>query len=393
MTETSSSRNAFQRRYFAWAQPYYDRMEPALRAEAMRIDQFLYSARGLGFWVGLAGAVAGSAAGLKATGFPWGLALLCSVAVWVALLFAGASAWLKPQQFHWRRLVRDGLLTVGLAYAGALTGFLVARMTRDGSLEAERLGPALWAATQRAAPVLALGALALVAMMALMAQLRRQQLGRELERLRLVQERDAAARQAAEARLALLQAQIQPHFIFNTLAALQHWVDEGDARAAPLLRSLTGFLRGSTELLSQDAVRLSDELPLVRHYLAVMQARLGERLRATVEEDLACAAVALPPGLLLTLVENAIEHGAGARLQGGEVRVRTMLDDAGRCRIEVSDNGPGLAPGWREGVGLANARERLAHRFGPRARLLLEPLSPGVGAVIEIDPEEAGDAR
>jgi hypothetical protein len=389
------SYNAFQRRYFAWAQPYYDRMDPAMRAEAMRIDQFLYSARGLGFWLGLLGALAGSTVGLKAAGFPWSLALVCSLAVWIALIGAGASAWLRPQQFGLPRLLRAGLLAVALAYAGALTGFLVARSTRDGGIDPERLGAALWAATQRAAPVLLLGALALVAVMAMAAQLRRQQLGRELDRLRLVQERDAAARQAAEARLALLQAQIQPHFIFNTLAALQHWVDEGDARAAPLLRSLAGFLRGSTELLAQDAAPLGNELPLVRHYLAVMQARLGDRLRATVEADAACAAVALPPGLLLTLVENAVEHGAGARLQGGEVQVRASLD-GGRCRIEVSDNGPGLAPGWREGVGLANARERLAHRFGPRARLRLEPLEPpadGTRAVIEIDLDEARDAR
>jgi LytS/YehU family sensor histidine kinase len=163
--------------------------------------------------------------------------------------------------------------------------------------------------------------------------------------------------------------------------------------AAPLLRSLTGFLRGSTELLAQDAVALGAELPLVEHYLAVMQARLGDRLRASVQAQPGCAGVSLPPGLLLTLVENAVEHGAAARLQGGEVRVRAALE-AGHCRIEVSDNGPGLVPGWREGVGLANARQRLAHRFGPRARLQLEPLEPcGVRAVIDIDLEEPLDAR
>ena len=136
-----------------------------------------------------------------------------------------------------------------------------------------------------------------------------------------------------------------------------------------------------------DAAPIGAELPLVRHYLAVMQARLGERLRAGVDEGPGCAEVALPPGLLLTLVENAVEHGAAARLLGGEVQVHTRRE-AGCCLIEVSDNGPGLAPGWREGVGLANARERLAHRFGPRARLRLETLQPGVRAVIEIDLQE-----
>jgi LytS/YehU family sensor histidine kinase len=220
-----------------------------------------------------------------------------------------------------------------------------------------------------------------------MARLRRWQMARELAHLRLEQALEVARRQAAEARLAALQAQVQPHFIFNTLAALQHWVDEGDPRAAPLLRALTGFLRGSTELLARDSATLGDELPLVEHYLAVMQARWGERLRSRVDADAASRAVQLPPGLLLTLVENAVEHGAGARLEGGEVRVRVQVDGA-RCQVEVSDNGPGLAPGWQEGVGLGNVRQRLAHRFGDRARLVLEDAAPGVRARIELDLRE-----
>ena len=126
------------------------------------------------------------------------------------------------------------------------------------------------------------------------AAIRRFQLHRELAAMRLTQERDAAARQLAEARLKLLQGQIQPHFVFNTLAAIQHWVDEGDPRAGPLLRASTSFLRGSTELLGQESVVLAVEIETVRHYLSIMTARLGDRRaleRAAPTIDLVAACV------------------------------------------------------------------------------------------------------
>lgn len=379
--------NRVQRCYFRWAAPWYARMEPGLREEARRIDTFLYSARGLWVWAGVVCAIVGSTFGLAAAGLPPALALLCSSAVWVALLGAGLSAWLMPERHTARRLGRTAVVVTGMAFAGALTGFLVARAAVHGARTPGEFIAPLGDAFLRAAPVLLLGGVALVVVMAIMARLRRWQMARELAHLRLEQALEVARRQAAEARLAALQAQVQPHFIFNTLAALQHWVDEGDPRAAPLLRALTGFLRGSTELLARDSATLGDELPLVEHYLAVMQARWGERLRSRVDADAASRAVQLPPGLLLTLVENAVEHGAGARLEGGEVRVRVQVDGA-RCQVEVSDNGPGLAPGWQEGVGLGNVRQRLAHRFGDRARLVLEDAAPGVRARIELDLRE-----
>lgn len=379
--------NRVQRCYFRWAAPWYDRMDAGLREEARRIDTFLYSARGLWVWAGVVSAIVASAFGLAAAGFPPALALLCSAAVWVALLGAGLSAWLMPERHTARRLGRTAIIVTGMAFSGALTGFLVARATVHGArTPGEFVGP-LGEAFVRAAPVLLLGGVALVVVMAAMARLRRWQMARELAHLRLEQALEVARRQAAEARLAALQAQVQPHFIFNTLAALQHWVDEGDPRAAPLLRALTGFLRGSTELLARDSATLGDELPLVEHYLAVMQARWGERLRSRVDADAACWAVQLPPGLLLTLVENAVEHGAGARLEGGQVQVQARVHGR-RCVVEVRDNGPGLAAGWQEGVGLGNVRQRLAHRFADRARLVLEDAAPGARARIELDLDE-----
>jgi LytS/YehU family sensor histidine kinase len=185
-----------------------------------------------------------------------------------------------------------------------------------------------------------------------------------------------------------LQGQIQPHFIFNTLSALQHWVDTGDARAPALLRSLTAFLRGSTELLARDETTLADEAAMVGHYLAIQQARLGARLASSVQVDPALNTTPLPPGLLLTLVENAVEHGVTPALGGGALRLSAERDGA-HARIEVLNTGAPLAPGWREGVGLANCRARVAHRWRERASLVLASEAQGTRATLRVPLEEA----
>ena len=383
----SSSHNALQRAYFRWAEPFYRRLPPEAQAEARRMDEFLYTTRGgLALWLGWLSAVAGSTAGLVwGVGMPWGLALVCSVGVWLGILIALGSAWLVPDKFTGTRLWRGGLLAVVMAFAGAFTGFLVGRLTRKGNLALafEDLGDKLVIAAKQATPILLIGVVALFALLWGVAQIRRSQAQHQLEQARVVQAQDTLARQMAEARLKLLQAQIQPHFIFNTLAALQHWVDTSDARAAPLLRSLTGFLRGSTELMARDEVALAEELGLVRHYLAIMQARLGERLQTEMSSTPEADGWHLPPGLLLTLVENALEHGVGPALQAVQVRVTAAVQD-GHLTLTVQDTGPGLSPGWQEGVGLANARERLQHRFGSQARLRVEAAEPGVRATLTV---------
>lgn len=190
-------------------------------------------------------------------------------------------------------------------------------------------------------------------------------------RLRELDERDRAIDLARQ----LATAQIQPHFLFNSLASLQHWVDTRDERAGPMLTSLTGYLRATLPLFERRSLTLGEELEAARRYLEVMQARLGERLRFSIEvAEPALLAAALPPGVLLTLVENAVEHGVAARLSGGTVRLRLHRAGPG-VRVEVADDGPGLAEGAIEPapghVGLANTRARLAQAFGERARLVL----------------------
>jgi sensor histidine kinase YesM len=373
----------FRARYFAWARDYYARknLPPALMAQAIALDELLYSRRGLGVWLGFFGSMAGGAFGLKAAGLGWGWAIGLSVFIVSAISFALLSTWLRPEQFTARSMRRVGVIVILAAFSGTIVGVLMRSATSAQTpLTWERLADVLW----RTAPLQLLVGLALLLLMYVTAAARRHLLSREMAQLRAEQERDAAARQAAEAQLKLLRAQIQPHFIFNTLSALQHWVDTADPRAPALLRSLTGFLRSSTELLARDETKLGDEVAMVRHYLAVMTQRLGDRLQHEVTLDPALAAVVMPPGVLLTLVENAIEHGISPVLAGGHLDVRITAIDA-RCTIHVSDDGAGIDAGAQDGLGLTNVRERLHHRYGSAATLTLAPRAPrGCVATVSI---------
>lgn len=372
-----SEGNRFQRRYAAWAAPYYARMPVDLRESAELLDRFLYSRRGLGVWIGLLCAIGGSAAGLRGVGLPWGLALLAAVLFWVAIGFVTLTAWLTPAKvIGGRSLARLGAGAL-FGILGALVGFAVGHVAKRGELDLGALAGSLWRELAVLMPA-ALGvALGLFALMWGVAHVRRGMLQQELERT-------ALEREASEARLRLLQAQIQPHFLFNTLSALQHWVDTSDPRAPALLRSLTAFLRGSTELLGRSEASVADEAALAAHYLAIQQARLGARLATRIEIAPEVGAQTLPPGVLLSLVENAIEHGIAPSLSGGEVAVLGTRD-AGGWTLTVRDSGIGLASDARDGVGMANSRARLQHRFGARVTLRLHALERGCEAVIRVE--------
>jgi signal transduction histidine kinase len=181
--------------------------------------------------------------------------------------------------------------------------------------------------------------------------------------------REQAERQRSiEMACRLAAAQLEPHFLFNTLASLQHWVHTKDERAAPMLDALTGYLRATLPMFNRALQPVGDELEAVRRYLDVMRARFGERLRFGIDVPAPLLALPLPPGLLLTLVENAVEHGIEPRVAGGTLTVsgRREGDDV---LVEVIDDGPGPAPGAADGIGLANSRERLALAYGERAQL------------------------
>jgi hypothetical protein len=186
----------------------------------------------------------------------------------------------------------------------------------------------------------------------------------------------AERERAVEMARRLAAAQLEPHFLFNTLASLQHWVSTGDPRAAPLLEALTGYLRATLPMFARPTLALADEAEAVRRYLQVMQARLGERLAWEVQIDPALHTLPVPPGLLLTLIENAVEHGIEPQIGGGTVQLRAGVQGT-EAVLVVEDTGAGLRGDAREGLGLTNARERLALTHGPAARLAIDRAPAG----------------
>jgi hypothetical protein len=197
-----------------------------------------------------------------------------------------------------------------------------------------------------------------------------------------LRELDEHARAVAMAQQ-LAQAQIRPHFLFNSLAALQHWVHSKDDRAAPMLDALTAFLRATLPMFDRTSIRLGDEEAAVRRYLEVMRHRWGERLSYSLQVSAAAREWQVPPGVVLTLVENAIEHGIGPQLAGGRIELRAHAQDHAQGQqavIEVQDDGVGVHTASHKahgGVGLSNSRARLVQAFGPAATLELRPPTQG----------------
>jgi signal transduction histidine kinase len=173
---------------------------------------------------------------------------------------------------------------------------------------------------------------------------------------------------AQSARLSALQAQLNPHFLFNTLNAIASLIPTEPERAEATVERLAGVLSYSIASGARGSVRLGEELSAVRDYLDIEQARFGERLRARIDVDDALADHLLPPMLLQPLVENAVLHGISQKPEGGEVRVRGRVEEDAMV-LTVSDDGVGPGGSKRHGNGtaLANLRERLALRFGGAA--------------------------
>ncbi len=197
-------------------------------------------------------------------------------------------------------------------------------------------------------------------------------------------ERSELARQALDARMRLLSAQMQPHFLFNTLANVQALVEAGSPRAAQLLQSLTAYLRAALPRLDDPTATLGQEVERVRAYLDLMQMRMPDRLQFALELDPSAAGVHCPPMTLLTLVENAVRHGIDPSEEGGRIDVDARRDGA-RCRLRVADTGVGLraAPGV-QGTGLAALRERLQLLHGGDATLKLSAVVPH-GVCVDLD--------
>ena len=204
------------------------------------------------------------------------------------------------------------------------------------------------------------------------------------QKLAFALERSELERQALDARLHLLQAQVAPHFLFNTLANVQALVDAGSPHASVVLRSLTAYLRAAVPLLHEPVATIERELQLVRPYLELMQMRMPDRLQYAMNVDPAALNVRCPPTTVLTLVENAVRHGIDPSEEGGRIDIDVERRSE-RCVIRVTDTGVGLdQSGSGLGTGLTTLRERLRLLFGDAAQLRLTSGAPR-GVAVEID--------
>jgi LytS/YehU family sensor histidine kinase len=191
-----------------------------------------------------------------------------------------------------------------------------------------------------------------------------------LAHARLAQEE--AQRQASEARLRLLESQLEPHMLFNTLANLRALIGTDPARAIAMLDRLNDFLRATLTASRTEASAgqhtLAAEFARLRDYLELMAVRMGPRLRYTLDLPDTLANQPIPPLLLQPLVENSIRHGLEPSLQGGEIRV-CARHNGQHLELEVNDTGVGCEPSPEPGFGLAQVRERLETAYPGQARM------------------------
>lgn len=272
-------------------------------------------------------------------------------------------------------------------FAGPLFGAALALpIALFPSLAEDRTGAAL------------LGHMAVAFLFALALTLLQLSFGLVLER----QRRQAETRQRAlqlerevlASRLSVLQAQIEPHFLYNTLANVQVLTRKEPAAAERMLTDLIDYLRSAMPAMRSTRSTLGREFRLARAYLSIMQFRMGKRLEFSVrapDELLDCE---FPPTVVGTLIENAIKHGLEPSRAGGRIDL-TAHHDGTHLVIEAADTGIGFSSSSGSGVGLANARERLLMLYGPQAELDLEVNASGgvtARARIPLAPPQRADA-
>jgi sensor histidine kinase YesM len=177
-------------------------------------------------------------------------------------------------------------------------------------------------------------------------------------------ENERALKLASEARLAALEARVQPHFLFNALNTISSLIPEAPERAERLVERMAAVLRFSLDAHNGRLVPMEQEIRIVGDYLEIERARFGDRLQYTVDVDAGLDEVLVPPFAVQTLVENSVKFAVAPDRKGGEIRVRAWRD-AGRVRVEVADTGPGFsADTIPAGHGLDILQDRLALTFG-----------------------------
>jgi LytS/YehU family sensor histidine kinase len=196
-----------------------------------------------------------------------------------------------------------------------------------------------------------------------------------------------------------MQAQVEPHFLFNTLASVDFLIETDPPRASKMQKNLIAYLRSALPQMREGSTTLGKEIGLCRSYLEILKVRMDDRLQFAITVPQGLSSAQFPPMILQSLVENAIKHGLEPKAEGGSLTLTADIAN-GNLRVTVADTGLGFGVGARPGtgVGLANVRERLAALYGGRAKLVVETNTPsGTIATIEvpysIDSSEPVGAR
>ncbi len=210
-------------------------------------------------------------------------------------------------------------------------------------------------------------------------------------------EAESLKRQVVEARMAAMQAQVEPHFLFNTLASIDHLIETDPPRASTMQKNLIALLRASMPTMREangdggNGVRdLGRELAVIRPYLEILKVRMEERLVTDIQVPEGLLSAEFPPMMIQTLVENAIKHGLEPKAEGGTLRLKAEIVH-GKLQVTVADTGLGFgkAATAGTGVGLANIRERLQLLYGPRASLTVAENQPSGTVVVITVPYKA----
>jgi signal transduction histidine kinase len=196
-------------------------------------------------------------------------------------------------------------------------------------------------------------------------------------------------RQLAEAQLKMMQAQVEPHFLFNTLASVDYLIETDPARASTMQKNLIQYLRAALPQMREGSTTLGKEIALVRSYLEILKVRMDDRLQFAITVPQGLMSSQFPPMVLQSLVENAIKHALEPKPEGGSITVTADIAN-GNLRVTVADTGLGFGAASKPGtgVGLANVRERLAALYSGRAIFTIEANSPsGTIATVEVPYE------
>jgi len=201
-------------------------------------------------------------------------------------------------------------------------------------------------------------------------------------------------KKAVETNLRLLQAQIEPHFLFNTLSNILSLLDTDLGKGKSMLMDLIRYLRTSLAKTREEATTLGQEMEMIKAYLNIFKVRMEGRLHYSIDIPDIIKDAPFPPMLVQPLVENAVKHGIEPTIEGGEVTIRAK-SNGDMMRVEVADTGTGLSKDGEVGFGISNVRERLQSLYGNRGRLILEENRPsGLKAIIEVPyGTDQGDHR